>query len=596
MYFIAADSTSGVLLRAVQRITAVLAVAPFAIGASPVPRPPRIVSSFTAASATHYPFRQNMYRALQLPDGKIIALSIARQAGQQTMQGRYSTDDGRAWSEAHDLFQWPKNAGGFGLFNAIVDHSGEIHIWVLCDGNSGTLFPKQEEAKPDRPGEILDIWHVRSLNDRKRWDTPKRIWVGRGDDLLSGIQLVSGRLLLPFSFENSRTWENRGGGFFDFTYVGDYSVNVLYSDDDGETWRSSNEDLSVETPDLFTYGANEPVALQLKDGRVWMLIRTERGRFYESFSDDGSKWSRPQPSSLISSDAPAALLRLKDGSILLFSNACLRYPYGYGGRYVLHGAISRDEGKNWLGYREVARDPTRNEPESLQEDYGIGYTFPTLLADGQVLFSNWVEEGTVRNFRLLDPRWIYETRQSADFSNGIEDWSVFGSKGVELESDSSDPRTKVLSVRKANTSWPAGAVWNFPIGARGRLTMQLMLRPGFGGTLVGLTDHFSTPWDMEDQFHNVFNLPISADGQIFPNFKLSANHWLEITLDWDTNSRQCRVLVDGKLAGVVQDNRRSEGLNYLRLRSVSTDPDQGLMLRTVNADVTESWIDSGISY
>jgi len=557
--------------------------------ANPRPQPPRIVSQFTAAPGAQYPFRQNMYRALQLPGGQIIALSIARKNGQQAMQGRYSTDNGESWSEPRDLFSWPKEAGGFGLFNALVDQAGEIHIWSLCDANSGTLFPKAEEGTPTRPGVILDIWHVRSRDSRTRWDTPKPIWTGHGDDLLSGIQLRSGRLLLPFAFATARSWENRGGGFLDFTYIGNYGVKVVYSDDDGETWKTSEEELVAETPDLFTYGANEPVVLQLKDGRVWMLIRTQRGRFYESFSDDGSQWSTPQPSTLISSDAPASLLRLKDGSILLFSNACLRYPYGYGGRYVLHAAISADEGKTWRGYREVARDPTRNEPESLRGDYGVGYTFPTLTTDGQVLFSNWVEEGTVRSFRRFDPDWIYETRQPADFSKGIDDWSMFGSKGVELEPDPENSGARVLSIRKAETEWPAGAVWNFPVGSKGQLKMQLRLSPGFKGTLVGLTDHFSIPWDMEDQFFNAFNLPIPADGRIFPNFKLATGRWYQITLDWDTNLRQCRVLVDGKPVGVVQDNRRSSGINYLRLRSVAAQPDGGLRIRTVSADVSASW-------
>jgi len=575
-------------------VLAVLFVPPAAVASpesnpSPPPPTPHIVSQFTAAPGEHYPFRQNMYRALLLPDGKIIALSIARKDGQQTMQGRDSPDNGHRWSEPRDLFPWPKQAGGFGLFNAIVDQAGEIHIWVLCDANSGALFPKEEEGPPTRTGPILDIWHVRSRDGRTRWNAPKPAWTGHGDDLLSGIQLRSGRLLLPFAFATSRSWENRGGGFFDFTYVGRYGVKVLYSDDDGETWKTSNQELVVETPDLSTYGANEPVVLQLKDGRVWMLIRTQRGRFYESFSDDGSGWSQPRPSTLISSDAPAGLLRLKDGSILLFLNACLRYPYGYGGRSVLHVAISRDEGQTWRGYREVARDPTRNEPESLRGDYGVGYTFPTLTADGQVLFSNWVEEGTVRSFRLLDPAWVYETRQTADFSKGIDDWSVFGSKGVELEPDPDHSGAKVLGIRKAESDWPAGAVWNFPAGSKGRLNLQLRMLPGFKGTLVGLTDHFSVPWDMEDQFFNLFNLPISRDGRIFPHLKLETGRWYQITLDWDANFGQCRVLVDGKPAGMVQENRRSAGINYLRLRSVAAEPDGGLQIRAVNADVSASW-------
>lgn len=553
------------------------------------PEPPRIVSSFTASPGAHYPFRENMYRAMQLPNGKIIALSIARNHGQQTMQARYSSDDGHSWSAPEDLFQWPKKAGGFGLIETLVDKGGEIHIFSLCDGNGGGLYPRAEEATPIRAGTIMDVWDVRSLDGRTRWTAPKRIWTGEAGDLLSAIQLRNGRLILPLNISHGRSLEDRGGGFLDFTYVGDWGVITLFSDDDGNTWQTANQELVVETPNLFTYGANEPVVLQLKDGRVWMLMRTQRGRFYESFSDDGVRWTTPKPSTLIASDAPAGLLRLKDGSILLFSNACLRYAYGYGARYVLHVAISKDEGKTWRGFREVARDPDRNQPIAFDGDYGVAYTFPTQTSDGHVLFSNWVEEGPVRNFRLLDPAWIYETQQATDFSEGIDDWSVFGSKGVELQTDSGITTAKVLSIRKAEADWPAGAVWNFPVGSKGRLKLKMKLRAGFGGANLGLTDHFSVPWDVEDHFFNVFNIPLPASGEILPNVKLEPGRWYELLLDWDTAARSCRISVDGKFAGMIEDNRRAEGINYVRFRSLAVRPDAGLEIGSVGADVSAAW-------
>lgn len=549
---------------------------------------PRVVSTFTADPEARYPFRQNMYRALLLSDGRIIALSIARENRQQTMQGRYSTDNGKTWSAPEDLFPFPREAGGFGLFEAMVDQRGEIHIAFLCDANTGILFPK-EAALPSPGSDTLEIWHIRSKGKATSWDTLRSIRKGRNSDLLSLIQLRNGRIVLPICFNAERTVYNRGEGFLSYTYMGGYSSGAMYSDDNGQTWHDSPDVLSVETPDMHTYGAVEPVAIQLKDGRVWMLMRTQRGRFYESFSNDGARWSPPQPSTLISSDSPAGLIRLKDGNLLLFSNAALRYPYAYGARYVLHGAISRDEGGTWQGFREVARDPHQNEPPTMRSDYGVSYTFPTLTADGQVLFSNWVEQGNIRRFRLFDPAWLLETRQSSDFSDGLEEWSSFGSKGVDVQMDPDKNGSKLLALRKADPKWPAGVVWNFPIGAQGRLRFQLKLRSRFGGVLLGLTDHFSTPWDEEDEFHNVFNLPIAASGQLLPKVKLAPDRWYQVELAWNTKSRQCRVLLDGKLAGIIQDDRRSNGLNYLRLRSTSKQSDGGLLLRSVSADVSESW-------
>jgi hypothetical protein len=536
-----------------------------------MPEPPQIVANFVSHENVRSHFFNNMYRPILLPDGRLMAVSPVGRLERARMQARYSTDDGRTWSDPEDLFDWPKEASKFYTIEVLLDRGGELNIAMVCD-----------EA----------MWYNRSTNHRTRWGAPKTIFRGAPGNPLSFIQLKSGRLILPFDFFPGRNWENRGGGFADFTFLGQSSITTVYSDDNGETWQRSPVDVTVETPDLSTWGASEPAVLELKNGQVWMLIRTQRGRFYEAFSDDGVHWGPSKPTTLVSSDSPATLIRLKDGSILMFSNACMRYPYAYGARNVLHVAISKDEGRSWRGYREVARDPLRGEPPLAEGDYGLSYTFPTLTPDGKVLFTNWVQSGRDRSFRLLDPGWIYETRQSTDFSKGIEDWSSFATKGVQLQLDPGETDAQVLSVRKADKDWPSGAVWNFPIGARGKLEIQLMLQTGFNGSNLGLTDHFSVPWDQEAEFYNVFNLPIPGNGRIFPSFRVATGRWYQLTLDWNTESRKCRVLIDGKFAGTVEDNRRAIGLNYLRLRSVSPQPDSGLLLRNVSVDVSASWPDA----
>jgi hypothetical protein len=76
---------------------------------------------------------------------------------------------------------------------------------------------------------------------------------------------------------------------------------------------------------------------------------------------------------------------------------------------------------------------------------------------------------------------------------------------------------------------------------------------------------------------------------LLPGIKLDPVKWHDVEMTWDTKSGQCQVLLNGQSAGALQANRRSDGLNYLRLRSTSTEPEGGLMIEFVKADVSESW-------
>ncbi|PYV28538.1 MAG: hypothetical protein DMG24_01825 [Acidobacteria bacterium] len=538
-----------------------------------------------------------------LPDGTLAAFSISMHDGLQEVAARFSRDNGHSWGESQTLFRLPREAGGFGYFDVLVDRKGEVHLFFLCDANTGGALPIA--AKQHSPvKETLDVWQARSRDKRKTWDPPKRIWEGRAGDLLSVVQLRSGRILLPISYLTSRTWAHRGTGFDAFTYMGTYDSGVLYSDDDGETWRQSSAALKVPTPDLGTIGGVEPVVIQLKNGRVWMLIRTQMGRFYESFSsDDGTTWSRPEPSPIVSSEAPAGLIRLKDGRIVLFLNNCRRFPYAYGGRHVLHAAISEDEGKTWRGYREAIRDLLRNQPPPADGDFGAAYPFPALTADGKVIFSTGVSTGTrsqhpaedsgpmarheERFLYILDPAWLCETHQKDDFSHGLDDWSVFGTQGVGLVRHPGKAGAQVLSVSKTHAEWPAGAVWNFPAGAKGHLHVRLLLNAGFKGALLGLTDHFSVPFDEEDRFYNLFN--VLLDPGSAPVSKLDFGRWHDLDLEWDCRKRECRVAVDRGQVAVLSQLREAQiqGVSYLRLRLPPAATDSaGMLLESVEADVS----------
>lgn len=512
-------------------------------------------------------------RLVRLPDGRLLAVFQRNTKEGPELSGRYSRDNGMTWEDAETLMPIPKEDAGFGSPEPLVDRDGELHVFLL----------KARKKMPS--GLDIDIWYVRSFDGRTRWQPPRRIWEGYTGSLNCVIQMRSGRIVLPFSYKTNRTWAERGEGFDAFTYMGTFDSTVLYSDDGGTTWRESATPLKVLAPDLGTYGAIEPVVVELSDGRVWMLIRTQHGRFYESLSDDGATWTKPRPTRILSSDSPAGLVRLDDGGIVMFWNNCLRFPYAYGGRHVLHGAISADDGKTWRGFREIARNPRRHEPPPPRGDHGATYPIPCTVNDGKVITTTGLPSP---NFNLyVDPAWLYETSRTEDFQHGLEEWSVFGVKGVDLAPHPQQADRQLLSIRKTDADWPAAAVWNFPAGKKGLLRLRLLLKPGFAGARIGITDHFSVPFDELDQFQNLFHLPIAADGSIDSKTKLPIDRWVDVAFDWDNDERRCDVSVDGRPAGTLRQTRETLGACYLRLVSTAERTDEaGLLVEKVEANVS----------
>ncbi len=578
---------------------------------------------------------------VRLPDQRLGAFffkpldgaeeSVARYSGQH-IAARFSRDHGLTWTDEQHVLTLPLEHGGWFRqdgFDALVDDEGEVHLFFLNDAHTGVVpapkgkeLPSGEEQRP-QAGQLrekrLDIWHTRSTHGRTRWPQPRRLWTGYSGAINSVLQLRSGRIVLPFSFLTSRKWrDNRGPGPDQFTFKGQYDCTVLYSDDRGATWKESPTPVNVPVPDIVSaYGAVEPVVSQLKDGRAWMMIRTQMGRFYESFSEDGATWTPPTPTHLLSSDSPPAIVSLDDGRLVIFWNNCLRFPYAFGGRHIMHAAISDDDGRTWKGHREVALDPERDKPPPPWGDHGMGYPFASVTTDNKIILSTG--QGASRDAALLvDPSWLYETNQKEDFSEGLKMWSTFGTRGVELQNHPQKKSRRVLSMRKTHREWPAAAVWNFPCTAKGSLRMRILVKRGFRGARISLTDHFSVPYDSEDWFHSLFNLelddhlgaspeslnsevgtdrravrcaaarpavaPYHQQGNLLSGhaLKLTTGKWHDLEFKWNCARQQCVVSAGGKRAAFLPLLRASGGPSYVRVKSTAQDlNDSGLLIEQI---------------
>jgi hypothetical protein len=273
---------------------------------------------------------------------------------------------------------------------------------------------------------------------------------------------------------------------------------------------------------------------------------------------------------------------------VLIWNGCQRFPYAFGGRHVLHAAISSDEGRTWRGYREILRDPRRDEPPPPRGDHGVSYPFAAVTPEGKIVFGLWVSTGEGRDLYRLDPDWLEQTGQRDDFNNGLDGWSTFGTRGVDVIPNPERSGDGVLRVRRMDADWPAAAVWNFPMGVTGSLHARLRIEPEFAGAAIGLTDHFSVPFDEQDTRHTLFNVGLDRQGRLAGSRPLEADRWHDLTLSWDCDQRVCHVQLDGKRVCSVRQSRASDGACYLRLRATadSAVPSGGLEIDFVEVKVS----------
>ncbi len=498
-----------------------------------------------------------------------------------------SNDGGKTWSERKFEFEGKREN------LPLLAQDGEYHLFPMEVRHEG------EGRREIAVNYFIDVWHLKTRKGGTEWEPAKRIFEGYVGSLNGVIQLRNGRIILPFA-----EWI---GGRDQGPPTGANITTCVYSDDQGDTWHKSPAQLTAPAYTDYNgsaYGACEPVLIELKDGRVYMLARTEAGRLYESYSPDGVNWPPLQPSRFIGTDAPAAFLRLPDDRILLFWNGCEKPPRVgkdgvYGGRDIVHAAISDDECQTWRGFREVYRDPTRNDTPPRTGDRGTAYPMPYLAPEGKVIVMTG--QGRAGATFTFDPDWLLETSSKSDFTNGLEDWSVFKPfgpaegwwrdrvAGATLVDHPDKPGAKALWIRRPDEKDGDGAVWNFPLGLKGEVTLRVMVKDGFGGANITLMDRFFDPTDPTGEIEAPFNLAIQPDGHISIAHALTPNTWHTLRLRWSLPERTCVVSVDGvEKVWLPQAYREPMGVNYIRIRATAGNiDDQGLLLESVEASVGE---------
>lgn len=489
----------------------------------------------------------NESTVVRLPDGTIKIFYINTPGKGNRMMSISSLDNGLSWGEPEKEFDLPGIS--YHANSIIVDERGNLHC----------VFHVFGEGQNGYHGRQLNLWYCHTINGNN-WSKPREIFSGYVGSIRGFIELKNKRLLLVFAKAVPAAVKKPEANDTDYGWN---EIISMYSDDKGMTWKTSLNSIKIpiESSRKTRYGGIEPVVTQLKNGKIWMLIRTNKGYLYQSFSANaGSSWQQAQATKFISSDSPAALLRLSNGKLLIFWCSEQRWDdpdsYAAGGRHVLHAAVSNNEGKTWKGFREVLTSPSL--PESTRGDHGTAYPTASETAGGKVILVSG--QGAAGSVVAFDPSWLEKSFACDQFSNGLVQWTLFGADTLtQLATISENMRTGLL-IRKSENQKDRNteAVWNFPMTKQGKLALQLLVNGGNQGICLALTDHFSICADRKASVEAplLFNLKT--------NLQALKPSYMEVEIYWNTLEKKALLFVNGKLKEEKSFHPSHFGFNYLR--------------------------------
>lgn len=270
---------------------------------------------------------------VKLSDGAVMSVystpsSYAGPTGECYIAGRITRDGGATWEPERELTRLPQGRAAHPTAHRARD--GTLHVFFLGYKKHGWDKATGNPTAATRS----DLWTSRSRDDGRTWTEPQMIFEGYTGATNGAEETHDGRLVVPLSHYVANP--------------GRLVSRAVVSSDSGATWQLSN---ALDIGGAGDHdGALEPCVIELKDRRLWMLIRTTRKFFWQSHSTDGGlTWSPAVPTAIDSTSAPGHVIRLGD------SRLALAWNRSEGGRSKLHVALSNDDGQSWSDSTVVAR-------------------------------------------------------------------------------------------------------------------------------------------------------------------------------------------------------------------------------------------------
>ncbi|MFN9266531.1 MAG: sialidase family protein [Acidobacteriota bacterium] len=163
--------------------------------------------------------------------------------------------------------------------------------------------------------------------------------------------LASGEWILPVTHAADPTYDWFAGPR--------QREGIGISRDKGKTWTLHG---AVQAPEW----ALESMIVELRDKRLWMLIRTGSGVLWQSHSSDrGRTWTPATASTIANPGSRFFIRRLRSGNLLLVNH------HKFTGRSHLTAQLSTDDGQTWNDGLLLDERPGVSYPDGVEDSAGL---------------------------------------------------------------------------------------------------------------------------------------------------------------------------------------------------------------------------------
>lgn len=290
------------------------------------------------------------------PKGRLWVAWFGGSDGPKAFMGlAKSEDDGQTWSEPQFIIQSSPTPSG-------IPRPIRLGcLWTDPDGRLWAFFSYTMVNYDGRAG----VWATVCGNpddDNPEWSVPERIW--HGTALNKPTVLSNGEWMLPIALwqrEYMSGAVTRPSSYFD---SGDLCHTDLHRDLDplrmSHAFVSSDKGKTWERRGGFCQPQrchDEHMFVELKDGRIWGLCRTNYGYLGQSFSpDQGRHWGGLDRTDIPCPSSRFFIRKLNSGNILLVHHHVrddfpgeYSMPDYFSNRRNLTAWLSDDDGATWKG-------------------------------------------------------------------------------------------------------------------------------------------------------------------------------------------------------------------------------------------------------